>query len=179
MNHSPQLQVLLSRKEIEVAVSKLAAEIRQDYLGKSPLVVAVLKGSFVFLADLIRRLDLPLKVDFVRLSSYGCNTESAGKISIMYGVSMPVAGADVLVVEDIIDSGLTTGFLLDYLRKEKPASLRLCALTNKPARRRTGVHIDYLGFTVPDKFLVGYGLDWNENFRHLPDICTLEWGEDA
>ena len=179
MNSCPKLRVLLSRNEIEAAVKKLAVEIRQDYLGKSPLLVAILKGSFIFMADLVRYLDLPLKVDFIRLSSYGCSTESSGRISIKHGVTMPVAGTDVLIVEDIIDTGLTTSFLVDYLREKKPASLKLCALTDKPARRQAPVHIDYLGFTVPDKFLVGYGLDWNENYRYLPDICILEWGENA
>lgn len=179
MSSQPQLQVLLSRKEIEVAVKKLAAEIRRDYLGKRPLLLAVLKGSFIFMADLVRCLDLPLQVDFVRLSSYGTGTESTGKVRVKHGLSAPVKGRDILVIEDIIDTGLTTSLLLDYLRKKKPASLKLCALTDKPARRRVQVHIDYLGFTVPDKFLVGYGLDWDEHFRNLPDIYVLEWGADA
>jgi hypoxanthine phosphoribosyltransferase len=174
MNFQPQLQVLLSRKEIEATVKKMAAEIGQDYLGKRPLLLAVLKGSFMFLADLVRCIDLPLEVEFVRLSSYGTGTESSGRVRVKHGLSALVKGRDVLIIEDIVDTGLTTSFLLDYLRKKKPASVKLCALTDKPARRRTPVHIDYLGFTVPDKFLVGYGLDWDEKFRNLPDICVLE-----
>ncbi|MEE8174691.1 MAG: phosphoribosyltransferase family protein, partial [Dehalococcoidia bacterium] len=118
----------------------------------------------------------PVEIEFVRLSSYGAGKETSGKIRMVQGLSAPVRGRDVLVIEDIVDSGLTTTFLLDCLRRGKPASLRLCALLDKPSRRKVAVPIDYLGFTVPDKFLVGYGLDWDEGFRHLPDICVLEEG---
>ncbi len=151
----------------------LAGELAWDYSDKNPVLVAILKGSFVFLADLVRRLDFPLEIEFVRLSSYR-GTETLGEVAMVQGLEIPVAGRAVLVVEDIVDTGLTTGFLLDYLRREKPASLKLCTLLDKPARRRTTITIDYLGFTVPDKFLVGYGLDYNERYRNLPDICVLE-----
>ena len=174
MSSQPKLSILLTKEEIEAVVKKLAAEIKQDYQDKYPLLICVLKGSFMFMADLIRHLDFPLEVEFIRLSSYGQGRESSGKIRVVQGLRSEVKGREVLVVEDIVDTGLTTGFLLDYLRQKKPASLRLCALTDKPSRRQVPVTIDYLGFTVPNKFLVGYGLDLGEKFRNLPDICVLE-----
>ena len=174
MGSEVKLSVLFTRDEIAATVNKLAAEIRQDYLSKNPILIAVLKGSFMFLADLIRLLDFPLEVEFIRLSSYGGGRESSGKIKVVQGLQSEVRGRHVLVIEDIIDTGLTAGFLLDYLRQKKPASLKLCVLTDKPARRKTPVNIDYRGLTVPDKFIVGYGLDWDERFRHLPDIYVVE-----
>ena len=173
MSSEPEPRILISRKEIATAVEKLAAEITRDYLGKYPLLVGILKGSFMFMADLVRHLDLPLEIDFVRLSSYG-GTESSGKVSQVQGLLTPVKGRDVLLIEDIVDTGLTTGFILDYLSKQTPGSLKLCALADKSARRRRSVVIDYLGFTVPNKFLVGYGLDLDEKYRNLPDICVME-----
>jgi len=169
-----QPTVLLTRDEIKKAVARLAAEIKQDYQGKQPLLIGILKGSFVFMADLIRQLELPVEVDFVKLSSYGAGKQTSGKVKVVQGLKTPVKGRDVLLVEDIVDTGLTISFLLDYLRRKKPASLGLCALTDKPSRHQVPVTIDYLGFTVPDKFIVGYGIDWNEKFRHLPDICFVD-----
>ena len=173
MTSQPRLRILISRNEIDAAVKRLAAEIKRDYSGKRPVLVGILKGSFIFLADLIRLLDLPLEIEFARLSSYGSGTESTGKVRIMQGARSSIKGRDVLVIDDIVDTGLTTSFLLDYLRRKKPASLKLCALADKPSRRRVPITIDYLGFTVPDKFLVGYGLDLDEKFRNLPDLCFL------
>ena len=169
-----QPKTLITSDEITSAVARLAGEIKRDYDGKQPLLIGILKGSFVFMADLIRQLDLPLEVDFVTLSSYGAAREASGKVRVVQRLRTPIKGRDVLVIEDIVDTGTTISFLLDYLRKRKPASLRLCSLTDKPSRRRVPVSIDYLGFTLPDKFIVGYGLDWNEKFRYLPDICFLE-----
>ena len=169
-----QPKVLFSEDEIKQALARLATEIRQDYQGKQPLLIGVLEGSFVFMADLIRQLELPVEVDFVKLSSYGAGKETSGKVKVVQGLKTPIKERDVLVVEDIVDTGLTLSFLLDYLRKKKPASLRLCALTDKPSRRQVPVTINYLGFTVPDKFIVGYGIDWNEKFRYLPDICFID-----
>ena len=177
MNGQPKPHILFTREEVEATVNRLAAEVRRDYQGKHPLLIGILKGSFVFMADLIRLLDFPLEVEFITLSSYGRGRESSGKIKVVKGLRAEVKGRDVLIIEDIVDTGLTISFLLDYLRKKKPASLRLCALTDKPSRRQTSVTIDYLGFTVPDKFLVGYGLDWDEKFRNLPDICFVEVGD--
>jgi len=174
MSAQPKLHILFSHDEIEATVAKLAAEIKDDYQARDPLLIGILKGSFMFMADLVRFLDFPLEVEFVRLSSYGRGRQSSGKVRVVKGLTSSVKGRDVLIIEDIVDTGLTTSFLLDYLRKKKPASLKLCTLTDKPSRRQTPVIIDYLGFTVPDKFLVGYGLDWDEKFRNLPDICYLE-----
>lgn len=171
---SSQPKILLTRAEINKAVARLAAEVRRDYRGKQPLCIGILKGSFVFMADFIRQLELPVEVDFVRLSSYGAGKQTSGNITVVQGLKTKIKGRDVLVLEDIVDTGLTVSFLLDYLRKKVPASLRLCALTDKPSRRQVPVTIDYLGFTVPDKFIVGYGIDWNEKFRYLPDICFID-----
>ncbi len=174
MSAQPRVHILFSHDEIKATVRRLAAEIKKDYQARDPLLIGILTGSFMFMADLIRLLDFPLEVEFVRLSSYGRGRQSSGKVRVVKGLTSSVKGRDVLIIEDIVDTGLTTSFLLDYLRKKKPASLKLCALTDKPSRRQTPVIIDYLGFTVPDKFLVGYGLDWDEKFRNLPDICYLE-----
>ena len=170
----PQVKILIRRDQIAKAVDRLASEIKRDYQDKQPLLIGVLKGSFVFMADLIRQLDSPLELDFVRLSSYGAARESSGKVRVIQGVKTPVRGKDVLVIEDIVDTGITISFLLDYLKKKQPASLKLCALTDKPSRRKVPVPIDYLGFTVPNEFVVGYGLDCDQRFRNLPDICILE-----
>jgi len=174
MVFQPQLKILISRDEIAKAVDRLASEIKRDYQGKQPLLIGVLKGAFVFMADLIRQLNLPLELEFVRLSSYGAAKESSGRVRVVQELKTPIKGRDVLVIEDIVDTGTTISFLLDYLRKKKPASLKLCVLTDKPSRRRVPVSIDYLGFTVPDKFVVGYGLDFDERFRYLPEICAIE-----
>jgi hypoxanthine phosphoribosyltransferase len=170
----PELTILFNKDEIAAAVRRLAAEISRDYRDKHPLLIAVLKGSFVFLADLIRQLDFPLEIEFVRLSSYGKGTESSGKVRMAPGAAPQIKGRHVLVIEDIIDTGLTAAFLLDHLRRKKPASLKLCSLTDKEARRQVMVNIDYKGLTVPDKFIVGYGIDCDERYRHLPDIYYVE-----
>ena len=171
-----QPKILISREEIAKAIARLASEISRDYQGKQPLLIGVLKGSFVFLADLIRQLDLPLEVDFVRLSSYGPGRKTPGKLKMTQGLKTPIKNRDVLVVEDIVDTGLSVSFLFDYLRGKKPASIKLCALTDKPSRHQVPISIDYLGFTIPNKFIIGYGLDFDEKFRYLPDICFI--GED-
>jgi hypoxanthine phosphoribosyltransferase len=174
MAFQPELKVLVRRDEIARTVDRLAREINRDYQDKEPLLIGVLKGSFVFMADLIRQLDLSLQLDFVRLSSYGTARDSSGEVRMVHGTKTRIQGKDVLVVEDIVDTGITTYFLLDYLKKRKPASLRLCALTDKPYRHRVPVSIDYLGLSLPNKFVVGYGLDFGEKFRNLPDICAAE-----
>jgi len=174
-----QLKVLITREEIKNTVAKLANEIKEDYRGKHPLLIGVLKGSFVFMADLIRQLDLPVEIDFIRLYSYGTDMKSSGKVKVVQRPKIPVKGRDVLVIEDIVDTGLTLSFLLTYLRREKPASLKVCVLTDKPSCRKSPVSIEYLGFTVPDKFVVGYGLDFDQKFRNLPDICIFEGDESS
>ncbi len=174
MNSQPERQILFTSKQIESAVDRLAAEIIQNHRDKNPVVVGILKGVFIFMADLIRRLDFPLEVEFVNLSSYGSDRQTSGRVRVVQGLRCPIKGRDVLVIEDIIDTGITGAFLLEYLEKKKPVSLKLCALLDKPSRRKKPVKIDYLGFVVPDKFLVGYGLDCDEQYRNLPDICYLE-----
>jgi len=174
MDSQAKLHCLFPRAEIDAAISRLAKEITRDYRDKNPLLLGVLKGSFMFLADLVRLLDFPLEVEFIRLSSYGSGTMTSGRVKVVQGLRSPIKGRDILVVEDIVDTGITIAFLMDYLKKKKPASLRLCSLTDKPSRRQVPVTIDYPGFTVPDKFLVGYGLDFDEQYRNLPDICYLE-----
>ena len=174
MDSQPKLRVLFDRQEIAVTVSRLAAELRQDYHDKYPLLIGILKGSFIFLADLIRHLDLQAEVEFVSLSSYGQSRGTSGKVEVVQGLCADIRGRDVLIVEDIVDTGLTTNFLLNYLKKQKPSSVKICSLTSKPSRRKLPVNIDYLGFEVPDKFIVGYGLDWDGKFRHLPDLCFIK-----
>ena len=174
MSAQYKLQVLFSRAEIETTVCRLASEITNDYRDKNPLLIGILKGSFMFLADLVRLLDFPLKVEFIRLSSYGSGKRTSGKVKVAEGLRSPIEGREVLIIEDIVDTGLTTAFLLNYLRQKKPASLKLCTLTDKPSRRQILINIDYLGFTVPNKFLAGYGLDYDEEFRNLPDIYVME-----
>jgi hypoxanthine phosphoribosyltransferase len=173
MDSEPKLSPLFSGEEIAATVKRLAAEIGRDYRDKRPLLIGVLKGSFMFLADLIRLLDFPLEVEFVRLSSYG-GGKSPGRIKLVQAVQTKIKDRHVLVIEDIIDTGRTTAFVLEHLRQEKPASLKLCTLTDKPSRRQVAVNIDYLGLTVPNKFIVGYGIDWDERFRYLPGIYTIE-----
>jgi len=176
---SSNLKCLISREEIESTVKRLAADIRKDYHDKNPLAVGVLKGSFVFLADLVRTLDFHHEVEFVRLSSYGSGTTSTGQITMIHDLHVSIEGRHVLVVEDIVDTGNSIAFLINYLSEKQPASLKLCALMDKPSRRQVEVQIDYRGFIVPNVFLVGYGLDYDEKYRNLPDICTLqEVGEE-
>jgi hypoxanthine phosphoribosyltransferase len=168
--------VLISREQVKEAVKRLAAEIRLDYAGKKPLVVGILKGSFMFLADLIRELDMPIEIEFIGLSSYGSGMESSGQVRLTRDIKTDVKGRDVLVVEDIVDTGHSLGFLVNHLKDRQPGSFKLCALLDKPSRRVIPVKIDYLGFTVSDKFIVGYGIDFDEQYRYLPDICTLPPG---
>lgn len=167
-------KVLITRQEISLEVMRLAKEINKDYRGKRPLLLGILKGSFVFLADIARHLDVPVEIDFVRLSSYGSQKVSSGKVRMVHGLRSPVAGRDIIVIDDIVDTGVAVSHLMKYLRRRSPASVKLCALLDKPSRRETAVEIDYLGITIPDKFVVGYGLDCNEEYRHLPDICVVE-----
>ena len=167
-------KVIIPREEIANKVAELATQLRKDYREKNPLLIGILKGSFVFMSDLVRAMDIPVEIDFVRLASYGAGKNSSGKVKLIKDVETPIKDRHVLLVEDIIDRGLTVRFLLDYLSFRKPASLKLCALFDKPSRRKVEVPIDYVGFTVPDAFVVGYGLDLNEKFRFLPDLCVLE-----
>ena len=165
----------MDAEAIDNAVRRLARELDRDYADRPPVLVGVLKGGFIFLADLVRRMQVSvLSVEFLRLSSYGGNTVSSGAPRIVVGLPEDaVLNRHLVLVEDIVDTGLTTAAALEYLREKKPASIRLCVLLDKPERRRVPAVIDYLGFTVPDRFLVGYGLDLDQRYRQLPRIYML------
>lgn len=171
---SERTVVLLSEEDIRVRVKELGAQISKDYEGRSLVLVCVLKGSFVFAADLARAITVPLRVDFLGVRSYGEGTESSGVVQITQDLSKPIAGEDVLLVEDIVDTGLTIAHLMDLFRTRQPRSVAVCSLLHKPARARVSVKIDYLGFTIEDQFVVGYGLDFAERFRNLPYIGIVE-----
>lgn len=172
-----RVKVMISADQIAERVRQLAAQISADYAGKRPLVVGVLKGVWVFLADLVRQLTIPIRCDFVRVTSYGMGTQTSGQPQLLLDTLEPVAGADVLVVDDILDTGISIAWLLDHLRKKNPASLRLCVLLDKSERRRVPVAADYVGFTIPDRFVVGYGLDCGEQFRELPFVGHVKGDE--
>ena len=168
------MNVLISRQCIDDAVVRLAGEIRRDYVAGPPVLVGVLHGAFVFLADLARALQLPVEIGFVGLSSYGSGTVSSGSLEVFHELRVDVAGRHVVLVEDIVDSGRSVSFLCEYMRQRRPASLRICCLLDKPERREVPVTIDYRGFTIPNLFIVGYGMDFNGQFRYLPDIRVME-----
>lgn len=169
-----ELKILIDREEIRGKIAYLAGRIREDYRDRTPVLISVLKGSSIFLADLIREINMPLEIDFVRMSSYGPGTESSGRVKIVQGLKSSISGRDVLIVEDIVDTGLSITALVKYLKRKKPASIKLVALADKPSRRKVPVKIDYLGFEVPNKFIVGYGIDWDEKYRYLPDIAVID-----
>ncbi|RJP31440.1 MAG: hypoxanthine phosphoribosyltransferase [Actinobacteria bacterium] len=165
---------LLSREEISARTAQMAEEITRDYRDRDLVMVGVLKGAFVFLADLAREVDLPLEIDFVAVSSYGVDTESSGVVKIVKDLDLEITGKDVLLVEDIVDTGLTLKYLTAMLRDRGPASVSICALLNKPDARKVDLEVRYCGFDVPAKFVVGYGLDYAERYRQLPYVGVLE-----
>lgn len=169
-----KLSILITREQINARIDQLATQIAEDYRDRRPLILGTLKGSFIFTSDLVRKLDMPVEIDFVRLSSYGSGAETSGKIEVVQDVRTIIEDRHVLVIEDIVDTGLTARFLLDHLSSRQPSSLSLCTLLDKPSRRTVEVPIAYVGFTVPNKFVVGYGIDFDEKFRNLPDVCALE-----
>lgn len=173
MNGSIQ-KVLITEEELKAKISELGQQISRDYTGKDLLLVGVLKGAVVFMADLIRQISIPVDVDFMAVSSYGSSTESSGVVKIIKDLDENIEGKHVLIVEDIIDSGLTLNYLTGILRSRKPADLKICTLLEKPDRRLVDMKIDYKGFTIPDEFVVGYGLDYAEKYRNLPCICVLK-----
>jgi hypoxanthine phosphoribosyltransferase len=166
--------VMLSQEQLAARVRALGAEITAAYAGKEVTVVGVLSGSFIFMADLVRHIELPIRCDFLGLSSYGSATESSGVVAITKDLSGPVEGRHILVVEDIVDTGLTMAYLLKNLATRKPASVRIVSLLSKPARRQVEVAIDFLGFTIEDRFVVGYGLDFDGRYRNVPYLGVLE-----
>lgn len=173
-----QGEVLLTAEQIQQRVRELAEEISRDYQGREPLLVCVLKGGVIFLADLVRQLTVPVNLDFMAVSSYGQGTVSSGQVRILKDLDTSIEGRHVLLVEDIVDSGLTLSYLCDILLAREPASLKVCTLLDKAARRRVKVPLDYVGFEVPNVFLVGYGLDYRERFRELPYIARLDVADE-
>ncbi len=167
-------EILFREEDLRACVSRLAGEINRDYRGKNPLVVGILQGSFIFLADLVREITLPISLEFMAISSYGSGSESSGKVNIRMDLKTDIAGRDVILVEDILDSGNTLSTLMPMLEERKPASLRLCVLLDKPDRRVKPVEVDYRGFSIPDEFVVGYGLDYDQQYRNLPYIGILK-----
>jgi hypoxanthine phosphoribosyltransferase len=167
-------KTLLSSEQIATRVRELGEQITRDYVERKLVLVCVLKGSFVFAADLARAIELPLRIDFLGVRSYGQGTETTGVVQITQDLVRPIEHEDVLLIEDIVDTGLTMAHLVELLRTRGPASVRICALLHKPARARVAVAIDYLGFTIEDRFVVGYGLDLNDRYRNLPYVGVVE-----
>ncbi|MEO0130363.1 MAG: hypoxanthine phosphoribosyltransferase [candidate division WOR-3 bacterium] len=168
---------LIDEEDIKKKVKELAERISQDYYNKDLVLIGILKGAFVFLADLMRNLTIPCKCDFIKVSSYGKGTESSGIVKIVADIFMTIQDKDILLVEDIVDTGLTLKYLIDYLSLKKPKTIKICALLDKPERHKIEVPIDYLGFTIPNKFVVGYGIDYDEKFRYLPYIGYIKLDE--
>ena len=171
---NPNLEPLLTAEQIQTRVSELGAEIARDYAGRNPLLLGVLKGACIFISDLMRAMDIPLGMEFMAISSYGSSTRTSGEVRIVKDLDVPIEGRDILVVEDIVDTGLTLSYLLANLHSRGAASVKLAALLDKHERRLRPIQIDYLGFTIPDAFVVGYGLDFAERYRNLPYIAILK-----
>lgn len=169
-------EILVQQDELAHRVQVLGEEISSDYRGRSLLLVGVLKGAFFFLSDLMRQLDMPCEVDFMAVASYGSSTDSSGVVRILKDLDASIEGRDVLIVEDIVDSGLTLSYLLRTLKAREPASLEVCALLTKPERRKVDLPIRYVGFEIPNRFVIGYGLDQAERFRNLPFVAVLSEG---
>lgn len=167
-------EILIDKDQLAERVRELGEEIAADYAGKEILMIGVLRGAVIFMADLARAISLPVALDFMAVSSYGASTSSSGIVRILKDLDEDLAGKHVLIVEDIIDSGLTLNYLVENLKSRQPASVKLCTLLNKPSRRKASVHVDYNGFTIPDYFVVGYGLDFAEKYRNLPFIGILK-----
>ncbi|MBO7358166.1 MAG: hypoxanthine phosphoribosyltransferase [Lachnospiraceae bacterium] len=172
------VKVLLSEEEVNKRISEMGAQITKDYQGKTVHLVCVLKGGSFFMCELAKRINLPVSLDFMSVSSYGSDTKSSGIVKIVKDLDEPLVGKDVLVVEDIVDSGRTLSYLLEMLKDRKPASLKLCTLLDKPERRVVDVNVDYTGFKIPDVFAVGYGLDYDQIYRNLPYIGEVVFDEN-
>ncbi len=173
-----QINVFLSEEELKERVRKMGEEISEDYRGREIILICILKGAVFFACDLARHISLPVRMEFMRCSSYGDDTVSSGEVKITMDLDGPIEGKDVIVVEDIVDTGKTMKSLMDALKVRRPSSIRLCALMDKPERRVVDIEVDYSGFEVPDKFIVGYGLDYAQKYRTLPFIGTVDFIED-
>ena len=172
--HDDVEEILLDSTTVADRVAELGAQLTADYAGRDPVLVSVLKGSLIFLSDLIRAMEMPVSIDLMEVSSYGAGTETSGQVRILKDLSGSIEGRHVIVVEDIIDTGLTLNYLLKYLADKGPASVSIVCLLDKPARRLAEIPIDYRGFTIPDRFVIGYGLDYDERYRNLPYIGVLK-----
>ena len=170
-------ETLVSEEQIKDCIRRIGDQISQDYAGRAPLLIGVLKGALVFLSDLARHIDLPVEFDFMAVSSYGSATKSSGVVRIVKDLELDLTGRDVIIVEDIVDSGLTLAYLRKYLAARQPASLEICALLVKEGLQRTELDLKYVGFPIPPKFVVGYGLDVNERYRNLPSIAVYDGPE--
>lgn len=168
------LKVLLTEEELKAKCAEMGAQITKDYQGKNLLLVTVLKGAVVYLADLMRNIDLPCAIDFMVVSSYGSGTQTSGVVKIVKDLDQDLAGKDILIVEDILDSGVTLDYLKGLLQSRNPASIRIATLLDKPERRKVDLQADYIGYRVPDEFVVGYGLDYAEKYRNLPYVGVLK-----
>lgn len=173
MYNSDIEKILVSNAEIAKRAEEIAAQINADYKGKPILVVGILRGASIFLADIFKRLEGDVELDFMSLSSYGNGTNSSGEVKMIKDLSEPVDGKNVLIIEDIIDTGITLSYLIKVLEARNPESIKLCALLDKPSRRKVELKGDYIGFEIPDEYVVGYGLDYAEKYRNLPDVCVL------
>ena len=167
-------EILITEEQLKSKVTELGRRISEDYQSKNLLMVSVLKGSVVFMADLMRAIDIPLQVDFMSVSSYGSGVKTSGVVKIIKDLDIPLEGYDLLIVEDILDSGMTLGYLKEILNARGPKSVRLVTLLDKPERRKVEIAADYIGFTIPDEFVVGYGLDYSEKYRNLPYVGVLK-----
>jgi len=167
-------EVLISTEELQAKVAELGRQISEDYRGQDPLLICLLRGAVVFLSDLIRAIEIPLEMDFMAISSYGASTESSGVVRLVMDLKSTITGRNVLIVEDIVDTGRTLAYILDNLQTRRPADIKVCALLSKPSRREAQVKLDYIGFEIPDAFVVGYGLDYAEGYRNLPFIGVLK-----
>jgi hypoxanthine phosphoribosyltransferase len=171
------MDVLLSRQQIAAEVARIGQQITKDFAGQSVVLLGVLKGACMFLSDLARQIELNATFDFIAVRSYGAAKESGGEVQLIKDVTTPLQGQNIILVEDILDTGLTLSFLKKLLVAHQPKSLKIAALLDKPSRRKAAIEADYVGFQIPDKFVVGYGLDYAERFRNLPDICVMTEGD--
>jgi hypoxanthine phosphoribosyltransferase len=169
-------EILIDEQTLRGRIAELGEEISNDYRGRAPLLVGVLKGAVFFMADLMRELTVPCEIDFMAISSYGASTDTSGVVRILKDLDLNIEGRDVLVVEDIIDSGLTLNYLMGNLESRNPSSIEICALLTKPERREIDVPVRYVGFEIPNKFVIGYGLDFAERYRNLPYVGVLDEG---
>ena len=169
-----QKEILFPRAAIDEKVKELAALISKDYEGRELIVIGILKGAFIFMADLIRSLSIPCQVDFARIASYGSRSVSSGKVIMMKDIEMSIKGKDILIVEDIVDTGITLSYFVEWLKERNPRSLKVCAFLDKRGRRKVPFEADYVGFTIEDGFVVGYGLDFDEKARFLPDVYIMK-----